>query len=746
MNQDFQPQMHNGLQQTRVQTIPWGRIGWTLAAIWTMLVAASVAWNFFQERQDVFNIARHVALTIYDRDVLYRRWASVHGGVYVPATPQTPPTPYLSHIPERDLTTPSGRTLTLLNPAYMTRQVYVFAQEAGQVKGHITSLKPLRPENAPDPWEEQALKTFEGGTDEVSSVIEIGGKPFLRLMRPFVTEESCLRCHAQQGYKVGDIRGGISITVPIAPILAEHSMFPIIFGHLGLWLIGLAGIFIGTRQLGRSAEDKIRVQEAAAGAIMAVQTIEGMMDSVVLTDMEGNVTRSNKALTDTFGWNNEVWGEHLAKMMLPEDAPKIQSGLRECRRRGFKKDLEAIFLAKSRKEIPVLINLSLLKDPGGTPTGAIAVIRDISLLRQTEEALKNERQRLFSLLEKLPAAIYLILRDYSLAFVNQYFRERFGAPEGRTCFELLHGYGEPCPDCSAAQVFLTGIPEVKEWAASDGRVYQISAYPFDDIDGAPMVLLMGIDISGRKRVEEELERRVRERTAQLEAANKELESFSYSVSHDLRAPLRAIHGFSQVLLEDYPQILDAEARRYLNIIAGNTQKMGQLIDDLLAFSRLGRQVLKIAAVNMENLVKDAMAELQESAAHRNLRWVIKPLPPALADGALVYQVWLNLLGNAVKFTRPRETAVIEVGCLHEGGQAVFYVKDNGVGFDLSYADKLFGVFQRLHRSEDFEGTGVGLALVQRIIERHGGKIWAESKVGEGATFYFTLSGGADKSE
>lgn len=469
----------------KAQTIPWGRIGWTLTVVWTMVVAASVAWNLFQAKDEALRIARHVAQTIYDRDILYRRWASVHGGVYVPATQQSPPTPYLAHIPERDLRTPSGRLLTLLNPAYMTRQVYAYAKEAGQVPGHLTSLRPIRPENAPDPWEEKALKAFEEGTTEVYAVTEIDGQPYMRLMRPFKTEESCLRCHGQQGYKAGDVRGGVSVAVPMEPIQAEHSMHPVVFGHLGLWLLGVAGIIIGARQLSQSTAERIRVQEAA---------------------------------------------------------------------------------------------------------------------------------------------------------------------------------------------------------------------------------------------------------------NKELESFSYSVSHDLRAPLRAIQGFSQVILADHAARLDAEGQRCLNIIIANTNKMGQLIDDLLAFSRLGRQVLKIAAVDMEALVKNVIGDLQEGVAGRNIQWNLGALPQALADTSLLYQVWVNLLANALKFTGPKETAVIEVGCRKEGDQNVFYVRDNGVGFDMRYVDKLFGVFERLHRAEDFEGTGVGLALVQRIIERHGGKIWAEGKVDVGASFYFTLPG------
>ena len=241
-----------------------------------------------------------------------------------------------------------------------------------------------------------------------------------------------------------------------------------------------------------------------------------------------------------------------------------------------------------------------------------------------------------------------------------------------------------------------------------------------------------------KRLNEELEKRVIERTAQLQATNQELEAFSYSVSHDLRAPLRAIDGFSRILLEDYPDKLDDEGKRFLNIIRTNTQKMGQLIDDLLAFSRLGRQEMNLSDIGMTELAKGVFEEIKPAGTERALQFNINSLPIAQGDHSLMKQVFVNLLTNAIKFTRPKENSVIEVGGSNGGDENIYYVKDNGIGFDMQYVDKLFGVFERLHSSEEFEGTGVGLAIVHRIIHRHGGRVWAEGKVGEGATFYFTL--------
>ena len=240
-----------------------------------------------------------------------------------------------------------------------------------------------------------------------------------------------------------------------------------------------------------------------------------------------------------------------------------------------------------------------------------------------------------------------------------------------------------------------------------------------------------------------LEERVTVRTAELETANKELEAFSYSVSHDLRAPLRAVDGFSQAVLEDYGAQLPEDGQRYLQTIRNGAQRMGALIDDLLTFSRLSRAALTRQNVSTTALVNEAAQELREQFAGREIDFKVTSLPDCEGDPALLKQVWINLLSNALKYTRKRERALIEIGSRLENGEDVYYIRDNGTGFDMRYADKLFGVFQRLHRVEDFEGTGVGLAIVQRVVHRHGGRIWAQAEVERGAEFCFTLGEGVN---
>ena len=240
-----------------------------------------------------------------------------------------------------------------------------------------------------------------------------------------------------------------------------------------------------------------------------------------------------------------------------------------------------------------------------------------------------------------------------------------------------------------------------------------------------------------RKLNSELEQRVAARTLELEVANAELESFSYSVSHDLRTPLRAVDGFSRILLADYGDKLDAEARRVIDVICAGVAKMNRMIDDILAFSRVGRTEMAAVPVDMEATVQAAIKDLETVLAGREVHFVAGALPPARGDAAMIQRVWANLVGNAVKYTAPKAEATIEIGATDGPGEIVYFVRDNGVGFDMRYIEKLFGVFQRLHGA-DFAGTGIGLAIVKRIVARHGGRVWAEGKPNEGASFYFTL--------
>lgn len=296
-------------------------------------------------------------------------------------------------------------------------------------------------------------------------------------------------------------------------------------------------------------------------------------------------------------------------------------------------------------------------------------------------------------------------------------------------------------EASTAEMF------VRDAELDHGVWIGVSGGPLKDKDGALRGGVVSFrDITQRKtdereirRLNEELEEKVVQRTAQLEAANRELEAFTYSVSHDLRAPLRQVGGFSRILIEDFASAMPPEALSQLQRIEDGVRRMGQLVDGLLNLARVGRHPLKIQDTSLNSVIEEVVSLLQPETAGRDVTWKIAELPSAKCDSILIKQVFQNLLANAVKFSRTRERALIEIGHRQENGETVVFVRDNGVGFNMKYTDKLFGVFQRLHRAEDFDGTGIGLATVQRIIHKHGGRVWAEAEVDKGATFCFTLA-------
>ena len=365
------------------------------------------------------------------------------------------------------------------------------------------------------------------------------------------------------------------------------------------------------------------------------------------------------------------------------------------------------------------------------------------------QALRESNESLIRLFNESPTAIITLDPQGRVVLWNPAAEQIFGWTR-----EEVTGQINPIVPPERLQEFyerhkthsggdqLVGL-EVKR-KRKDGSEVDVSvstAVIRDDQGNVERVLGVIMDITDRKRAEAAikelnatLELKVEERTRELQEAIRDLESFSYSISHDLRAPLRAIDGFSNMLLEDYGESLDAEGKRYLEMVVKNTARMGQLIEDLLAFSRLGRAPMKDEPVDLNALVADIVEDLQTYHPGRDIEWDIQKLPGTHGDPSMLRQVFFNLLNNAVKFTRDRKPARISVSA--EGNQ--ISVKDNGAGFDMQYVDKIFGVFQRLHRANEFEGTGVGLAIVERIVNRHGGRIWAEGVPGEGATFHVTM--------
>ena len=391
-----------------------------------------------------------------------------------------------------------------------------------------------------------------------------------------------------------------------------------------------------------------------------------------------------------------------------------------------------------------------LLDSGGKPRQYITIRTDITARKRLEEV----REHLAAVVESSDDAIISKTLNGMVTAWNSGAERLFGYSSaesvGKPMDRLL-----PLERATEESDILARIARGERVdhfetvrVRKDGKRVDISATisPVKDSSGAIVgVAKIARDITQRKtseveilKLNDELEEKVKLRTAQLEAANKELETFSYSVSHDLRAPLRHISGFSQLLVEEFGANLAPGARHYLDRIQAGTQNMGVLVDELLHLARVGRHALNRRTTNLKELVAEVITLLLPESEGRQVEWAISDLSTAQCDPVLVRQIFQNLLSNALKFTRPRAQAVIEVSCREEDGQPVFMVRDNGIGFNMKYVDKLFGVFQRLHRAEDFEGTGIGLATVQRIVHKHGGQVWAEGELDKGAAFYFTL--------
>jgi PAS domain S-box-containing protein len=498
----------------------------------------------------------------------------------------------------------------------------------------------------------------------------------------------------------------------------------------------------------KNSEEAWRTSEARYRALF-----EYAADGIVIANPESYYIDANASACRMLGYTRgELVGLHAKDIVTQTEVAHIETALEMIKARSayhrewqFRRKDGSVFLA----------DVMATMMPDGNLLG---MVRDITERRRTETAFAASELRYRRLFETAKDGILILDAETGMVVdVNPFLITTLGFSHEEFLSKAIWELGFFKDIWANAEKFAE--LKDKEYVRYEHLPLETSTGQRIEVEFVSNVYLVEgkkviqcnvRDVTARREAEESLcqlnanlEQRVIQRTAQLEAANKDLESFSYSVSHDLRAPLRAISGFSRIVLEDHSAEMDADGLRYLQLVEKSALQMGQLIDDLLTFSRTGRQALNVQPVITADVVNAALDDLKTMQENRRVNISVGDLADCEADPSLLRQVWLNLLSNALKYTRNCDPAVITIGSRREGEMDVFFVRDNGAGFDMKYADKLFGVFQRLHLADDYEGTGVGLALVQRIVQRHGGRVWAEAKLNLGATFHFTLTGGHD---
>ena len=523
-------------------------------------------------------------------------------------------------------------------------------------------------------------------------------------------------------------------------------------------------------------------KRAAEVCELLAAIVESSDDAIISKDLNGIINAWNRGAEKIFGYPaSEAVGKSMLMLFPPERMNEEADILARIQHGESVERFETVRVRKDGTRIDVAATISPIRDADGAVVGASKVARDITERKRTEadlarhaeellhsqQALEIQKLMLQSVLDSMEEGLVaadeqggVILWNPAAAKILGLGATNLPSQEWTAHYGLyLDDVVTPFPpdqlplarairgETCTAEIFVRN-PKLDE-----GVWIEVNASPLKDLNGAVSGGVAAFrDVTQRRedereirKLNEELEERVAQRTAQLAAANHELEAFTYSVSHDLRAPLRHIGGFSKILIEDFASQLAPEARQHLQRIEDGVGRMGLLVDGLLNLARVGRHALHLQRTKLNAVIDEVVSLLQPETAGRAVTWKIAELPAVDCDPILIKQVFQNLIANALKFTRTRERAVIEISQRQENGGTVIAVSDNGVGFNMKYKDKLFGVFQRLHRAEDFEGTGIGLATVQRIIHKHGGRVWAEGELDKGATFYFTLAT-AEKNE
>lgn len=744
-----------------------GRYGWGLLLVWSIVMAGLGWWFTVMQHDWVLATARTEARQSFTKDLQFRRWASRHGGVYVPIDEATPHNPYLAHVPERDLSTPSGRRLTLMNPAYIMRQFYELQQSESGFRSHITSLKPLRPENAPDPWEAAALRRLAAGEREVSEVVELEREGYLRLMGPLTTEEGCLKCHAAQGYRLGDLRGGIAVAVPLQPLLSSATVERqgIFLGLLLVWGGGASGIVLINRRLRRQVVERLAADEAAlASEIKYREIFNATSDAIVIHDCSARILDINDAMRRMFGFVGEddplacPVGE-LSAGFAPFRQEEVNNWIHRTLTEGPQ---EFDWLARRRDGSLFWVGVSLRVSEINGEKIVISAVRDIDERKRNEEALQQLRSYLHDIIDAMPIVLIALDREHRVMFWNRQAETWSAIDEASASGQPL---GELLPDFVgvvtelAAELLHTTIARREKWPlwrSNEGRHFDLLLYPLAE---GNMVLCIE-DVSDRVHMEEMMVQ-----TEKLISIGGLAAGMAHEINNPLGIVSQAAQNIEHRLAEDHPAnrvaaahhgldlhalrgyLVERQIPRLLDAIDEATSRAGLIVTNMLNFSRQNDR--SRSTKSLTELV-DRVLELAGSDYDLKKRYDFRnieiardyqaDLPSLPLVGVEIEQVILNLLKNAahaLAATADERPPRIVLRLRREDGWLVLEIEDNGPGMSEEVRRRVFEPFYTTKAPG--VGTGLGLWVSYLIVTRnHHGQMEVEAAAGKGARFIVRL--------
>lgn len=757
-----------------------------ITAVWTGVIAGSLIWNIYQEKRGTEEEVYIQANVSYEKDILYRKWAAMHGGVYVPITAETPPNPYLSHIPERDITTPSGKKLTLMNPAYMGRQIYESEKKKYGIIGHLTSLKPTRPENSPDEWEATALRLIEQGQDKVSSIEKRDDKEYFRLMRPLITQKDCLKCHESQGYKEGDIRGGISIAIPMEPfqnIMDKHVRIFFIT-HLLIWLSGLLAIFFTAQKLDRNESERRQAEENIRCAKEDWElTFDAIPDLIAILNDKQQILRCNKTMAQ---WMECTEQELLGKKCYEcfhnsQEIPSFCPFIPMMKDRQTHSEEE--YLEKLDKYF--LISVTPIYDNHGNIKSCVHVARDVTGRKRAENLQVSVNRvleaiitgdELGTILEMLTNIIEEhepdMLCSILLMSQDQKHLTHGAAPSLPDSYnQAVNGIeiGSEAGTCGTAAFLKQTV--ITEDIASDpkwtnfktsaltyglrscwsqpifsydnkilGTLAVYSRHPRNPTDKELQLMEVASRIAGIAIERKSSERKLLNAKEVAESANHAKSEFLAQMSHELRTPLNGILGYAQILMRDGN--LTQKHQDALSVMYKSGEHLLSIINDILDISKI--EAKKMALELSDFCLAEVSEEIAEitrvKCVEKNIAFDyenrLKNPIIVRGDEKRLRQILLNLLGNAVKYT-PKGNVIFRVSGGRGQEDVRFEVEDTGIGIPEDMQEEIFLPFHQIaDRRLHVEGTGLGLAISRRLVWLMGGELNVRSVVGKGSLFWF----------